>query len=70
LFKKYSSGTLLTVGVVMAVVGVLLQTDIITDALGLILIVVGVAVGIIGLYNMLTSGDSEKKGSKKSAEND
>jgi cadmium resistance protein CadD (predicted permease) len=70
LFKKYGSGTLLTVGVVMAVVGILLQTDIITDALGLILIVVGIAVGIIGLYNMLTSGDTGKKGSKKSTENE
>jgi len=70
LFSKYGSGTLLTVGVVMAVVGILLQTDVITDRLGLILIVLGIAIVIIGLYNMLTSPSEKKGSSKKGADND
>lgn len=63
MFKKYGSGTLLTVGVVLAVLGILLRTDIIVEPLGLIFIVLGIVLGILGFYNMLTAGD-DKKSSK------
>ena len=57
--RKAGGGGILLVGIVVFILGLVLRWDLIDwliDATGLVLIVIGVVIGIVGLFQMLTSG--------------
>ena len=57
--RKAGGGGLILVGMVIFILGLVLRWDLIDwliDATGLVLIVIGVVIGIVGLFQMLTGG--------------
>lgn len=51
------NGTLIVAGLIVAAVGWIITTEIV-DFLGVVLIVAGVAVGVIGLIKVFADGES------------
>ena len=57
--RKAGGGGLILVGIVLVIMGAVLRWDLIDwliDATGFVLIVVGIVIGIVGLFQMLTGG--------------
>jgi hypothetical protein len=57
--RKLEGGGLLVAGILLLIVGIVLQRDLIDwliDATGLILIIIGVILGIIGLIQTFSGG--------------
>ena len=57
--RKAGGGGLILVGIILVIMGAVLRWDLIDwliDATGFVLIVVGIVIGIVGLFQMLTGG--------------
>ena len=62
--RKLRGGSLILTGAFLIILGAILRWDLIdaiVDAAGFLLIVIGIIVGIVGLWNMLSGGGGRSR---------